>query len=114
MDSHSKLSRYRSILQHVIEQHANAPGIPESVKGVAVCDVAHGRYLLMDIGWLPEGRAHDVVVHLHLRDGKVVVEWDGIEDGIAGDLIDAGIEPQDIVYAKREYLPQDFVESIAA
>ena len=62
--------------------------------------------LLAFSGWLPEGRAHDVVVHLHLMDGKVVVEWDGIEYGIAQDLIEAGIDPQDIVYAERERSPK--------
>jgi len=114
MDQTDKLNRYRGIIQQVIEGHAQMPAIPETVEGVAICDTNHDRYLLMDVGWMPEGRAHDVVVHLRLRNGKVIVEWDGIESGIARDLIDAGIDPQDIIYAEREHTTKDFAESVAA
>jgi hypothetical protein len=40
-----------------------------------------------------------------LKDGKVRIEWDGIEYGITRDLIAAGIPAEDIV---AEYGEDDF------
>lgn len=52
----------------------------------------------MDIGYDELGRVDDVIIHLRLReDGKVLIEYDGIEYGIAQDLIEAGIAKDDIL-----------------
>jgi hypothetical protein len=52
----------------------------------------------MDADYDHVGRADDVIVHLRLRDdGKVLIEYDGIEYGIAQDLIEAGIAHEDIL-----------------
>lgn len=64
-----------------------------------ICDTVYDNYLLMDIGWDKTGRVHAVVFHLRIRNGKIWVEWDGIEDGISQELLDAGIPKEDIVLA---------------
>ena len=73
------------------------PGEPAHIESFAVCDAVHDHYLLIDAGGNANGFAHDVVVHLRLQNGKVRVVWDGIEYGIAQDLIEAGIPSSDIV-----------------
>ena len=45
----------------------------------------------MDIGWGNNKRVHDVIFHLRIDDGKIWIEWDGVETGIAQDLMEAGI-----------------------
>ena len=114
MDQIEKLNRYRQIIERVLETHAKMPAVPETVEGVVVCDPVRDQYLLMDIGWASYGRAHDVVVHLRLKEGKVWVEWDGIEYGIARDLIEAGIPKEDILFALQSREPQPMTELIAA
>lgn len=114
MDQVEKLNRYRQIIEQVLETHAKMPAVPETVEGMVVCDPVRDQYLLMDIGWAPYGRAHDVVVHLRLKDGKVWIEWDGIEYGIARDLIEAGITKEDILFALQSRERQPMTEMIAA
>ncbi len=114
MDQVERLNRYRRIIERVLDTHAKMLGIPETVEGMAVCDPARDQYLLMDVGWAPYGRAHDVVVHLRLKDGKVWVEWDGIEYGIAQDLIEAGIPQEDIVMAFDRSALELLTELVAA
>lgn len=114
MDQVAKLNNYRRILEQVTEQHALMPGIPETVAGMAVCDFARDQYLLLDVGWSPQGRAHDIVFHLRLKDGKVLIERDGIEYGIAQDLIAAGIPAEDIVVAFARSEPKSLHELAAA
>jgi hypothetical protein len=114
MDQVEKLNRYRQIIERVLETHSKMPAVPETVEGMVVFDPVRDQYLLMDVGWAPYGRAHDVVVHLRLKDGKVWVEWDGIEYGIAQDLIEAGIPEEDIVMSFERDEPKTLQELAAA
>lgn len=95
-----KLAHYRTILQTVLfpltERHyANA-----DITNEAVFDEKNDRYLIMSVGW--EGRTkrvHGCLVHLDIIDGRVWIQRDGTEDGIAYDLEAAGIPKSDIVLA---------------
>ena len=61
----------------------------------------------MDVGGEGKKRKGYIVVHLRIKDGKVRVEQDGIEYGIAQDLIEAGIPAEDIVFTfyKNDAVP---------
>lgn len=53
-------------------------------------------------------RLHGCLLHLKIQDGKIWIEQDGTENGIANDLIAAGIPQNEIVlgfysYAARKY-----------
>lgn len=114
MDQISKLDGYRRILQQVVEKHA-AVKIPDGqAESVPICDPVHDNYLLMSVGWDVTGRAHYVIFHLRLKDGKVWIEWDGIEYGIAHDLLEAGIPKEDIMMAFYGPTPQPLTELVAA
>ena len=43
------------------------------------------------------------LIYVSIKDGKVLVEYDGIEGGITQDLIERGIPENDIVLA---FLPE--------
>ena len=94
-----KLDTYRQILQSIVEKHAQYKISGDKLEAIPVCDTIHDNYMLLDIGWSKSGRVHGVVFHLRIRDGKIWVEEDGIEYGIAQDLLDAGIPKEDIVLA---------------
>jgi XisI protein len=67
----------------------------------------------MDVGNDHVGRADDVTIHLRLReDGNVLIEYDGIEYGIAQDLLEAGIAPEDILF-NMYATPRPLKEAIA-
>ena len=94
-----KLNCYREILQRIVKQHAQYGPHDYKLITLPICDTQTDNYLLVDVGWGPTGRAHWVIVHLRLSDGKVWIERDGIEYGIAQDLLAAGIPKEDIVLA---------------
>jgi hypothetical protein len=114
MDQIAKLDHYRRILQQVVARHAAMTPDDGGPEAVAICDTHSDNYLLMDVGWDATGRAHHVVFHLRLKDGKVWVEWDGIEYGIAHDLLEAGVAPEDIVMAFYSRTPQPLTDLAAA
>lgn len=114
MDQIDKITNYRQILQQVVEKHATMSGEPEDVESIPICDPVHDNYLLMDIGMGENGRTGYVVFHLRLKDGKVWIERDGIEYGIAQDLIDAGVAKEDIVLGFYGNEPKPLSELAAA
>ena len=114
MEQLDKLNHYRELLQQVVELHASRKPGNRKLDSLAIADTKTDNYLMMDIGNDELGRVDDVIIHLRLRpDGKVLIEYDGIEYGIAQDLLDAGIAPEDILF-NMYATPRPFKEAIAA
>lgn len=105
-----KLAKYRQILQEIVEKYASEPRRADQVPLVPICDTVHDNYLLMRVGWDKVGRAHHTLFHFRLKDGKVWIEDDGIEHGIANDLLEAGIAPEDIILAFQMREPKPVAE----
>ncbi len=114
MDQLTKLEHYRQLLRQVIEQHAAMKPGDRQIDSLAICDPTNDNFLMMDVGYDHVGRADDVIIHLRLRDdGKVLIEYDGIEYGVAHDLIEAGIAKEDILL-NMYATPRPLTEAIAA
>jgi hypothetical protein len=92
-----KLERYRQIIQKIIENHAVYTPTYGEIETVSVCDSVHDNYLLINIGWDRTGRVHAVDLHLRIKEDKIWVEWDGTENGVTEELLEAGVLPEDIV-----------------
>lgn len=55
------------------------------------------RYALMQVGWDRGRRVRGNLVYITVQHGQVWIEYDGMEQGIAQNLIQGGIEPERIV-----------------
>jgi len=51
----------------------------------------------MQVGWNRGKRVRGNIIYITLGEGKVYVEYDGIERGITQDLIDRGIPQNNII-----------------
>jgi hypothetical protein len=94
-----KLERYRSLVKQILNQDAQYKPSHGDVEPMVICDEASDHYELMYLGWDPLGRVHSVIVHVRLHNGKIWIEYDGTEYGIARELTDAGVPKEDIVLA---------------
>ncbi|MEP0784806.1 XisI protein [Trichocoleus sp. DQ-A1] len=47
--------------------------------------------------WRDGLRVHGCLVHIQIRDGKIWIQRDGIEEGITDELVAAGIPKEKIV-----------------
>lgn len=94
-----KLENYRQIIQKIIHQYTSIPSSSDPVESIAVCDPVNDIYLVMDVGWNCAGRVHSVPIHLRVKNAKIWLEWDGTDQEIAQQLMDAGVPPEDIVLA---------------
>ena len=70
----------------------------------------------MSVGWSekPRRRVHGCLIHIDILDGKVWIQRDGTEDGVALDLEEAGIPKSDIVLGFQEPEVRHLTEYAAA
>mgnify|MGYP001802238721 CR=1 FL=1 len=62
-----------------------------------ILDETNNHYLLIEIGWQDQRRIYGTLIHCDIIDGKIWIQQDGTEDGIAPELIALGVAPQQIV-----------------
>ena len=104
----SSVASDETVLEKILCERASFYAFPERSRTLTVFDRKHGQFLLMDEGWQDFKHIHRVWVHVELRDGKLWIQKDGTEDGIAVDLINAGIPKERIILAfqhpnRRQY-----------
>ena len=102
---------YRDIVKRTIERYAQFQPSHGDIQLETIFDETQDRYALMQTGWDREKRVRGNLIYLALHDGKVWIEYDGIEKGITQDLIAGGIPPKKIVLA---FLPDRRVASAAS
>ncbi|MGH1395871.1 MAG: XisI protein [Trichormus sp.] len=100
MDS-SQLDYYRQVIERVLSEYAALPYSYAPIESEVVFDRIRDRYLWMDVGWDGERRVHGCLAHIDLIDGKIWIQRDGTEEGIAADLERAGIPKEHIVLGFR-------------
>ena len=55
----------------------------------------------MDLGWNDDKYLHTTPIHLDLIDDKIWIQYDDTEEGVATDLLEAGVPKEDIVLGFR-------------
>jgi hypothetical protein len=56
---------------------------------------------LIHVGWENEERVYGCVVHVDIKNGKIWVQRDLTEEGIANQLVELGVPKTDIVLGFR-------------
>lgn len=75
-----------------------------------IFDDENGRYQLMSHGWRGENRFFGILLHLEVHDDKIWIEQDGIETGIANELLAYGLEKSDIVLGFHSPYMRQFMD----
>ena len=92
-----RVKRYRDVIRELIARYAQFKPSYGEVAVETVLDEANDHYELMYAGWHGYRRIHGTVIHVDIRDAKVWIQHDGTEEGIAEELVQAGIPREDIV-----------------
>src|SRR5207249_10316322 len=66
---------------------SNEEGRAEGVEVQLVFDTMHDHYQLWYIGWQGERRIRGCVLQVDTKDGKIWIQYDGTETGLAGALV---------------------------
>ena len=99
---------YPVLIRSVFEEYGQILSQVEEKRVECIYDDANGHYEILWMGWEGSRRIHGCVVHVDLIDGKIWIQYDGTERGVANDFVDAGVPKDRIVLgfqspAKRPY-----------
>jgi hypothetical protein len=97
MDTHT-LNHWRRTIKKILTDPAAIP-FPKVVAMSAktVFDEGADVYLVVVEGWQGVRRLHGCLVHVEIKGDKIWVQQDGTEDGLAANLLAAGIPKDGIV-----------------
>lgn len=111
-----KMMRYRQLLRQILEGHTqvSASFPSEGIERLLIMDEERGHYLLMRLGWHGQKRAKWMIVYARVKDDKIWIEDDMTEEGIATELLEAGVPKEDIVLAFHAPELRQYTEFAAA
>jgi len=64
----------------------------------------------LNIQWNKHQRIYGCLIHIDIRDGKLWIQYDGTENGVANDLVALGVPPEDIVLAFQSAYMRQYSE----
>lgn len=109
-----KLEEYRCSVKSVFTEYAAIPYAHGDLECKAVFDEVRDRYLLVTVGWDRGSYVHFTLAHVDVSDGKLWIQWDRTEDGIADELVALGVPKEDIVLGfKSERMRRDTEFAVA-
>ncbi|HYV35613.1 MAG TPA: XisI protein [Gemmataceae bacterium] len=95
------VTAYPDIVQQVLDAYTKVPYAHGDLACEAIFDRQRNRYVLMTVGWDDEERVHHPLAHIDILDGKIWVQTDNTEHGLAPEFVRAGVPKSDIVLAFR-------------
>lgn len=105
---------YGEVIEKIIQQHARDQSEKDLERVQIVFDKEHHRYLLLYVGWQNEERIHGCPIHINIKDGKIWIEQDFTEEGLANQLVELGVPKTDIVLGFRAPYVRQFTEFAVA
>ncbi|NJK27622.1 MAG: XisI protein [Coleofasciculaceae cyanobacterium SM2_3_26] len=93
------LDFWRDTLEKILQYYAGLPYRYGEVVTFAIVSRDRNHFMLVHEGWEQHRRVYGTVVHAEIRDGKIWIHYDGIEDGITDELVTAGVPKDCIVLA---------------
>ncbi len=92
---------YRELIIKAVTEsrHYRFPPTEEQIETLFLRDETQDQYMLYQMGWIGSKPLSNVVILARIKDGKIWIDEDWTEDGIATDLLRYGVPPSDIVQA---------------
>jgi hypothetical protein len=111
-----KLTEYPKLIKQILTEYvelSNRHPNPD-IETFLIVDEAKSHYIWMNLGWQNGERVAGMTVYVRVRDSKFWAEEDWTEDGIATDLVRAGVPKEDIVLAFHEPRMRQYTEFAVA
>ncbi|MGV0024187.1 element excision factor XisI family protein [Phormidesmis priestleyi] len=106
------VEKYRQYIQQLLSgRAARSMKSNLQVEAQTVFDRDHDHYQLVYVGWRRNGdRDYGCLLHLDIKDGKIWIQYDGTEGGIANELVELGVPREDIVLGYQPPSVRQFTE----
>jgi hypothetical protein len=92
---------YQRLIREILTEHTKVPYAYGDIQFETVFDPESDRYLVMILGRENKRRVHGCLIHVDIIDGKIWIQRDGTEEGVASELVKAGVPKDRIVLGFR-------------
>ncbi|MBW4623175.1 MAG: XisI protein [Cyanosarcina radialis HA8281-LM2] len=99
------VEHYRQYIRQILSERAERASKQRNAREYeiqTIFDTERDHYQLLYVGWRGHKRDFGCVLHLDIKAGKIWIQHDGTEVGIANQLVEMGVPKQDIVLAFHE------------
>ncbi|MEM9220223.1 MAG: XisI protein [Cyanobacteria bacterium P01_F01_bin.150] len=92
-----KLESYRKAIQEFLTDYASVPVSNGDIETYTAFDMLNDHYQVINVGWDGYRRVYGCAIHLDIKDGKVWLQHNSTERRVGHELVDMGVDRQDIV-----------------
>ncbi|MBI1929591.1 XisI protein [Candidatus Poribacteria bacterium] len=107
-----QLNHYRNLAKQFLADYANlmnSQPIPD-LETVLCFDDERDQYMLLKIGWPHGRRIRQIILHVAIRNGRIWIEEDMTEEGMATYFLEQGVPNDDIVLGFHSPKMRPFTE----
>ncbi|MEC4884734.1 MAG: XisI protein [Scytonema sp. PMC 1070.18] len=107
------VEQYRQYIRYLLserQKRASMSRKSEEYEVQTIFDEQQDHYQLLYVGWRGNKRDFGCILHLDIKDGRIWIQHDGTEVGIANQLVEMGVPKQDIILAFHEPYIRQFTE----
>lgn len=105
-----KPARYESLVEEILQEYASYKPSYGDIEMELILVPEAGHYQLMSVGWQGQHRVHGCILHVDIKLGKIWIQHDGTEEGIANRLVEFGVPREDIVLAFHSPFKRRFTD----
>lgn len=91
---------YYNIVEKILHPYVNIT-VGEGTEVEFIADRANGHYLIMFVGWRDKAQVYGSLIHIDIKNNQIWIQRDGTQEGIAQQLVEAGVPKSDIVLGYR-------------
>ncbi|MBW4675771.1 MAG: XisI protein [Desmonostoc geniculatum HA4340-LM1] len=103
---------YRELVQRILKGHSIHHS-NDDTEIQLIFDTDRDHYQVIHLGWEELRRVYGCIIHVDIKDGKIWIQRDGTEVGVANELVTAGVPKQDIVLGFHAPYKRKFTEFAA-
>lgn len=112
-----KIKKFRQALIEIMDEYTAWEATRPNNKGLEykkILDDVQHQYQFVELGWDGNYRVYDLIFHVDIREGKIWIQKDSLEESLAEQLEKKGISKKDIVLAYFPESHRKFTEYAAA
>jgi XisI protein len=95
----NSLEQYRVWIKQILTEHSHLKSSYGEIEEVVFFDEVRDHYQLFSVGWENRRRVFGSTIHINIIDGKIWIQHDGTEVGVANELVELGVPKGEIVLA---------------
>lgn len=92
-----KVKQYEKVIIQALEEYQLTKYSNMDTENQLVLDKENNRYILITIGWQGYKHIHSCTLHMDIINGKIWIQSDQTERGIAHRLLELNVPKQDII-----------------